>query len=432
MFEPFKKNNNLLLLILLTGYILLLPLLEQSLLGQIALRLILTGLLVAAIFSMSYDFRYTALSVLFAIPCFLTQWTYVFIHHPLIKITGLTCMTVFIGYTCIVLLKQVLSVKHVTLNELYGAISGYILIGIFFACIYGLSEMLLPNAFFFSRGGGQGLMSTYVYFSFVVQATAGFGDITAISPFVRSFVTLEMILGVTYLAVLIGRLINAISGIHEQDPEPHSKMEEMIKEDIEAVENFLFKPFRQRPFGIMLSAMLFNFSASVLLIKWHLPFFLDSWGTSLAVLLGGFWIGIFTAILYHLLMAFTFWGTTSWFWLLNSVWIASATWLLERLGWISPRKLHKLLAAGIGIGAVNALLVQAVATVFRLKPDVNTLPVYDFFHKFIHSRITASLSETFCIEIADKTLSLLIATVVAFLICDILNRKKNRRPPVPR
>ena len=83
-------------------------------------------------------------------------------------------------------------------------------------------------------------MSTYVYFSFVVQATAGFGDITAISPFVRSFVTLEMILGVTYLAVLIGRLINAISGIHEQDPEPHSKMEEMIKEDIEAVENFLF------------------------------------------------------------------------------------------------------------------------------------------------------------------------------------------------
>ncbi len=390
------------------------------------LLLLLTGILIAGIFSISYDFRYTAMSVLLAAPCLLTQWTSIFVDHLLIKATGIVCMIIFIAYTCVILLKHVLAAKHVTLNELYGAMSGYILMGIMFALIYLLFAKLVPDAFFFSRGGGQQLMSTYVYFSFVVQSTAGFGDITAISPFVRSFVTLEMITGVTYLAVLIGRLINAISGIHEQGPTSLAKMEEEIKEDIQAVEKFVVKPFGQRPFGIILSCLLLNFTASVLMTKWQLPFFLDSWGTSLAVLVGGFWIGISTSILYHFLMAVTFWGPSSWVWVFSSFWIVAATFFLDRLGWTGPRNFLKLITGGVILGTGNALIVQAIVAIFRLAPDANTLPVYNYFLRLIHNRITASLSRTLLVEIADKTLSFMIAAVVAFLICDLLNRKNSR------
>lgn len=431
MLELLKKNKNLLLLLLLAGYILLLPFLEQSQPGQVVLLLILTSILIAGIFSISYDFRYTALSVLFAIPCLITQWAHFFMDHTLIKTTNMACMIVFIGYTCVALLRHVLSAKRVTLNELYGAISGYILLGIMFAHLYWLIETLLPQAFVFPRKGEQLLMSTYVYFSFVVQSTAGFGDISAVSPYARSFVTLEMIMGVSYLAVLVGRLINAISGLHEPTAQSASSLQREIREDIHAVEDFFLKPFRRRPFGIMLSAIIFNFSTSVLMTRWQVPFFLDSWGTSLAVLLGGFWIGIFTAIFYHLLMAITFWGPSSWFWLLNSIWIGAATWFLDHIGWTRPKHFFKLIAGGIGMGIVNAFVAHGVMKFFHLKPDAGVLPVYNFFMKFVHNRLTASFSEKICVEIADKTVSLLLAAVMAFLICDLLKQHRASSPSKP-
>jgi hypothetical protein len=56
---------------------------------------------------------------------------------------------------------------------------------------------------------GKITLSSLFYFRFVALSTTGFGDIYAVAPMARSVVIIEMLVGVMYMAVLIGLLINA-------------------------------------------------------------------------------------------------------------------------------------------------------------------------------------------------------------------------------
>jgi len=51
------------------------------------------------------------------------------------------------------------------------------------------------------------------YFSFVTLTTLGYGDITPIHPLARSLATMEAIVGVTFLATFLARLV----GLHSSD-----------------------------------------------------------------------------------------------------------------------------------------------------------------------------------------------------------------------
>jgi len=85
----------------------------------------------------------------------------------------------------------------------------YLLIAILFAFLYGLTEEISPGAFAMpaSQAGGAVRGETFYYFSVVTLTTVGFGDITAVHPFVRSLVMLEALIGQLYPAILIARLV---------------------------------------------------------------------------------------------------------------------------------------------------------------------------------------------------------------------------------
>jgi len=70
-----------------------------------------------------------------------------------------------------------------------------------------LMEYLSSGSFMISSG--KITLSALFYFSFVALSTTGFGDIYAVAPLARSVVIIEMLIGVMYMAVLIGLLINA-------------------------------------------------------------------------------------------------------------------------------------------------------------------------------------------------------------------------------
>jgi len=93
-------------------------------------------------------------------------------------------------------------------HRVRGAVALYILIAVLFAFLYGLTEELAPGAF--NIPGGQISVArgeTFYYFSIVTLTTVGFGDITAVHPFVRSLVMLEALIGQLYPAILIARLV---------------------------------------------------------------------------------------------------------------------------------------------------------------------------------------------------------------------------------
>ncbi len=110
-----------------------------------------------------------------------------------------------------VVFLQVSREGPVTAHRIRGAIALYLLIAMLFAFLYGLFEVLSPGAFNLPGDWSRAVASragSFYYFSIVTLTTVGFGDITAVHPFVRSLVMLEALIGQLYPAVLLARLVS--------------------------------------------------------------------------------------------------------------------------------------------------------------------------------------------------------------------------------
>lgn len=119
----------------------------------------------------------------------------------------------FLAFVTYVVLRSVFRPWAVTIDDVAGALCGYLLIGAAFGHAFCLVEELAPGSFrgadAFAAGprdaGRVYLLLTY--FSFVTLATVGYGDITPASGLTRGLATVEAVAGQFYLAVLIGDLI---------------------------------------------------------------------------------------------------------------------------------------------------------------------------------------------------------------------------------
>ena len=219
-------------------------------------------------------------------------------------------------------------------GELYRAVNVYIMIGIAFGLIYTLIEFLTPGSFHFTYG--KQTISSLLYFSFTALSTVGFGDITAVAPIARSIVVIEMIIGIMYMAVLIGLLVNA----HYISRYTTRKERETagIPDTHKLSSNKLPLLSSGGPLSLIAIAVTLNLATSILMVESHIPIFMDTWGTSLIVIIGGFWIGACAGIIYNLIMAFTIWNPFSLIWATSSILVAGSTWFFWRRGWIKSKK----------------------------------------------------------------------------------------------
>ncbi len=103
---------------------------------------------------------------------------------------------------------RALRTEGVTGRAVFGAMSFYLLIGISFTLIYGVVARWGAQPLFAS--GTDGTTSVRTYFSFITQATVGYGDYTPGSGIARSLAVLQALIGqlylVTVLALLVGNL----------------------------------------------------------------------------------------------------------------------------------------------------------------------------------------------------------------------------------
>jgi hypothetical protein len=105
-----------------------------------------------------------------------------------------------------VILQRIFRHPVINVETILGAIDAYLLLGISFAAVYGALDDIDPH--FFRQGFATGVQ--YLYFSFVVITTLGFGDLTPRTDLGRVVVSLEALLGqlflVTVVAVLVANL----------------------------------------------------------------------------------------------------------------------------------------------------------------------------------------------------------------------------------
>jgi len=127
----------------------------------------------------------------------------------------------FSAYLSLMIFRQIFYAASVNPQEIYGAISVYLLIGFIFAQIYEMLFIFDPLAISFNPmnfEGGVLQSGDLLYFSFVTLATVGYGDITPAIPFARATCVVESVFGIMYVAVFIARFVSIHSNRNQDTP----------------------------------------------------------------------------------------------------------------------------------------------------------------------------------------------------------------------
>lgn len=159
--------------------------------------------------------------------------------------------------------------------------------------------------------------------------------------------------------------------------------------------------------------VLLNYVAVKIAIFLKIPFFLDTWATSLGVMAAGLGVGLAGGVLYNLIMI-TEWGSSAWVWAFVNIWVALIVFFLFKIGWINIRKPGKLLISALVVGLTSAVVILII--LFTAWGGVETyegvLPTYDALLDATGSKVVAAVGEKFITTPADQIVSLFLAAIV--------------------
>jgi Ion channel len=147
-------------------------------------------------------------------------------NEPFVGATHLTILLILAAPA--VILSRIFRHPVINVETILGAIDAYLLIGISFAALYLMQEDLDPH--FFAQGAASGVK--YLYFSFVVITTLGFGDLTPRTDVGRVLVSLEALLGQIFLVTIVAVLVANMGRATRRAPAPVRDPAEDLPEDL--------------------------------------------------------------------------------------------------------------------------------------------------------------------------------------------------------
>jgi hypothetical protein len=183
------------------------PLYEESAAGRIALNVMSLLILLSGASAIGRGGGAFVISLLLAAPAAVFQVLgYASEDHRYI-ILSQAFAAAFYFITVSYLLLYALRREVLTMDKLYGAAAGYLMMGTMWAYFYNLLLWFHPGALTIN---GEPLIatepSTILFFSFATLTATGMSDILPVAPVARILCVFEMVTGVLFIAVLIARL----------------------------------------------------------------------------------------------------------------------------------------------------------------------------------------------------------------------------------
>ncbi|MCI0713940.1 MAG: potassium channel family protein [Chloroflexi bacterium] len=132
-------------------------------------------------------------------------------------------LVVFQAIIIYVLSEFIFTAPRVTKAVLLAAVTLFMLLGDIFIPLFMTIELLTQQ----TTGSGAFMISSapdtavtwqnMAYFSFSTLTTVGYGDVTAVTSMARAVASFEAVIGVLFIAMLIGRLVGVYSREDELD-----------------------------------------------------------------------------------------------------------------------------------------------------------------------------------------------------------------------
>jgi voltage-gated potassium channel len=169
--------------------------------------------LLTALYTLNLSAAYLTVGLVVMVPAIVTRWTLHFYRTPELEVFAALSASGFIFITVVGIVREIFTVKRVTLDTISAAICAYLLMGLAWAFLFAVVAMEHPGSFsralLVHSGASQMFLSNnFFYYSFVCLTTTGFGDIAPTSDAARALSILESVTGQMYLAILIARLVS--------------------------------------------------------------------------------------------------------------------------------------------------------------------------------------------------------------------------------
>jgi hypothetical protein len=111
-----------------------------------------------------------------------------------------------IGVTPVVMARRLVQSPEVTAQSLIGALSVYLLLGMFFSFVFSLISGITRSSFFVSPTDPTS--ADYLYFSYITLATVGYGDLVPSTNLARMLAVAEALTGQLYLVTVVALLVS--------------------------------------------------------------------------------------------------------------------------------------------------------------------------------------------------------------------------------
>lgn len=210
-YPPIIKSKNLYLLLAMLSYFICAPFIVDHQTNNLLISVLMSLIVLICFNSVSHtSFTFWTSLVLLCIAG--TGFLAILILGPSREtyLFHFGVNTIFLIFMTLCIIISVERHRVITIDTLLGAINGYLLIGLTWACLYLCIACINPDAFTFHLSLTTPLRDNvqhFLYYSFTTLTTLGFGDITPVTNSARTLSWMEAACGQFYLAVWISQLV---------------------------------------------------------------------------------------------------------------------------------------------------------------------------------------------------------------------------------
>jgi hypothetical protein len=202
-----RHPSAILLLVQLAGMVLY-PFLEQTEFGHIAFNAIGILILTFTIRMVHRTPGHTWVSVALAVPIVVLLSAQMLYDRPILQAWSSGLEAFFYFYAAGSLIRYMMADRRVTTDELFAAGATFTLLAWGFTHLYLVVQALAPGSF--AAAVNADLPRTWTelnYLSFALLSSTGIGDVIPLTVHARALASIEMFVGLMYLASVVARLI---------------------------------------------------------------------------------------------------------------------------------------------------------------------------------------------------------------------------------
>lgn len=176
---------------------------------SVVTSLLLSFTLISSLYLVVYQPHELYIGIGLMVPCLLNLWWNPPFPEPWDQAIGYTLYIAFTAYILWHIGRYLVETDQISLDMVLASVCVYFLLGLLWAFIYLMIELLSPGAFYYPETPGNVLdyNETFIYFSYVTLTTLGYGEMTPVSQVARSWSVMESMVGQLYLTIVIARLV---------------------------------------------------------------------------------------------------------------------------------------------------------------------------------------------------------------------------------